>query len=242
MARRKKKTALVKNDDRSGAKKLRNSEDDNSEDKDKDIDEESEESKREDPHAFVLAPDGVSKYIVQKYTDNMKGQDIPQKWVVNSRHGRLYTEAEAMYFFENSTAGCPTYGVCDWCSGSGPTNMHCQVCKDSKRTYKILKTDDHTIIDAKWVSRFFGMMHLVAKADRTHNWMDQQRHAVAMDNVKFFVHERWNGKEKASAFRIRTWELFQEGMTWSNHLQGMRRRGDQDMTILIINQEEMFNG
>jgi recombinational DNA repair protein RecR len=116
-----------------------------------------------------------------------------------------------------------TYGVCDWCFGSGLTNMHCQVCMNSKRAYKILKTDDHTIIDVEWVSRFFGMMHLVAKADRMHNWTDQQQHAVAMDNVKLFVHERWNSRDRTLAYRIGTSELFQEGMTWSGHLQCMRQ-------------------
>jgi hypothetical protein len=110
-----------------GSKKRRYNEDDDSEDEEEDSeDEESEESKREDPdpHAFVLAPDGVSKYIVRKYTDNMKGQDIPQECVVKSKHGRLFRETEAIRFFEKSTAACPMYGVCYWCFGSGPTNMH----------------------------------------------------------------------------------------------------------------------
>jgi hypothetical protein len=95
---------------------------------------EDKDSEDEDPHSFVLALDGVSKYIVRKYTDNMEGKDIPDEWVVKPRQGRLFTDREEMYFFDKSTAACPTYGVCYWCFGSGPTNMHCQVFRDNKRT------------------------------------------------------------------------------------------------------------
>jgi hypothetical protein len=58
--------------------------------------EESEESEEEDPHAFVLTPDGVSKYIVRGYTDNMAGKDIPDKWVVKSYNRRLFWEDESV--------------------------------------------------------------------------------------------------------------------------------------------------
>jgi hypothetical protein len=55
--------------------------------------------------------------------------------------------------------------------------MHCQVCKDSNHTYKILLSNkvNWTIIDAEWVSRFFGTTHLVAKADRKQNWTHQEQ-------------------------------------------------------------------
>jgi hypothetical protein len=83
---------------------------------------------KEDPHAFVLAPDGVSKYIVQKYTDDMAGTNILDKCEVRLRNQRLFSEEEVSDFCRKRTAACPTYGVCYWCFGSGLTNMYCQVC------------------------------------------------------------------------------------------------------------------
>jgi hypothetical protein len=80
--------------------------------------EESEKIVKENPHAFVWAPDGVSKYIVQKYTNNMEGTNIPYKCAVTSRNGRLFSEDKVIDFWKKSTAACPTYGVCYWCFGS----------------------------------------------------------------------------------------------------------------------------
>jgi hypothetical protein len=97
---------------------------------------------KEDPHAFVLAPDGVSKYIIRKYTDNMAGTNISYECAVSLRNRRLFSEEEVFDFWKKSTAACPTYEVCYWCFGSGPTNMYCHVCQDENRTYKILLTAD----------------------------------------------------------------------------------------------------
>jgi hypothetical protein len=66
---------------------------------------------RENPHAFVWAPDGVSKYIVRKYTNNMQGTNIPFSCAVTLRNGRLFGEDEVMDFWRKSTAACPTYGA-----------------------------------------------------------------------------------------------------------------------------------
>jgi recombinational DNA repair protein RecR len=97
----------------------------------------------------------------------MAGTNISDKCAVRSRNGRLLSEVEVFDFWEKSMAACPTYGVCYWCFGSGPTNMYCQVCQDENRTYKILLTVDQVTIDAEWVLRFFGTTHFIAKADRT---------------------------------------------------------------------------
>jgi hypothetical protein len=120
--------------------------------------------------------------------------------------------------------------------------MHCQVCKHNKRTYKILLNQNRTIIDAEWVLRFFGTTNLVAKADRMQNWTDQQRQVVAIDDVRMFVHKRWHGRDKPENYRIGTWDSFQDGMKWDGHVQCERHRGEQEVKILIVDQEEMFNG
>ncbi len=174
-----------------------------------------------------MAPDGVSKYIVREYTDDMEGRDIPEKLAVRSRNGRLFSEDEALRFWEKSTAICPTYGVCLWCFGSGPTNMYCQVCKNEEYVYKILLTGDRVVIDSEYVSRFFGTTHVIAKADRIHNLMNPESRVIQMDTVKLFVHERWHGRDKPGLYRIGTWELFELGLTWHCHDQCFRPRGDE---------------
>jgi hypothetical protein len=120
--------------------------------------------------------------------------------------------------------------------------MHCQVCKENEHTYKMLLNGDRTIINAEWVSRFFGTTHLVAKADRTQNWSEPQQQMVAIDDVKIFVHERWRDSDEPANFRIGSWELFWDGMTWEDHPQCDRHRNRQQVTNLIIEQGDMFNG
>jgi hypothetical protein len=104
--------------------------------------------------------------------------------------------------------------------------------------------DDRTIIDVEWVSRFFGTTHLIAKADRAHNWTGLQPvQKVAIDDVKLFVHERWHDRNEQADFRIGTWELFRDGLKLEPSPQSDRCRSkNQRVTNLIIEQEDMFNG
>jgi hypothetical protein len=211
---------------------------------DNDEDEDSVESKVDDDDASVMTPNGVNKYIVRGYKNDMAGMDIPHIRRVDSEHGRLYMAREELAFILDRTTACPTYGVCYWCFGSGPTNMHCQVCRKEEHTYKTLVNDDRTIINAQWVSNFFGTTHLIAKADRTHNWnRSQPVQQVAIDDVKLFIHERWHDRNEQADFRIGTWELFQAGLKWEPSPQSDRCRSkSQRVAFLIIEQDKMFNG
>jgi hypothetical protein len=74
--------------------------------------------------------------------------------------------------------------------------MYCQVCRDEKRTYKILLTADQVTIDAEWVVRFFGTTHFFAMADRMHNGLSAEQQVVAMEDVKIFMHERCHGRNE----------------------------------------------
>jgi hypothetical protein len=124
------------------------------------------------------------------------------------------------------------------------TNMHCQVCRKEGHTYITLVTNDRTIIDAEWVSNFFGKTHLTAKADRTANWTGAQPvQMVVIDDVKLFVHERWHDRNEQADFRIGTWELFQDGLKWEPSPQSDRCRSKTQLVkILIIEENKMFNG
>jgi hypothetical protein len=105
------KRTLENEDVKVEAKRTRHDKDKSS--KDSEESEDSEESRkivREDPHVFVLAPDGVSKYIVRKYTDDMAGTNILYKCAVTLPNGRLFSEEEVFDFWRKSTAACPTYG------------------------------------------------------------------------------------------------------------------------------------
>jgi hypothetical protein len=83
-------------------------------DEDKESEKSKESEKKEDPYAIVVAPDGVSKYIVRNYKDDMKEMNILDKCVVRSQNRRFFTEPEAIVFWRKSTAACPTYGACYW--------------------------------------------------------------------------------------------------------------------------------
>jgi hypothetical protein len=132
MGRRKVKSKSENNDEKVEAKRTRHEDD---EDKDNEETDKSVESEVDDDEAFVMTPNGVNKYIVRGYKSDMAGLDIPYRRRVNSEHGRLYKAREELAFIRDSTAACPTFGVCYWCFGSGPTNMHCQVCRKEKDTH-----------------------------------------------------------------------------------------------------------
>jgi hypothetical protein len=237
MGRRQVKNKSENNDEEVEAKRTRHEDDDDNDD------EESDESV-DSNEASVMTPNGVNKYIVRGYKNEMAGMDISYGRKVQSEHGRLYNAREELAFSRDSTAACPTYGVCYWCFGSGPTNMHCQVCRKEGHTYTTLVNDERTIIDAEWVSIFFGTTHLIAKADRVHNWSGPQPvQQVAIDDIKLFVHERWHDRDEQADFRIGTWELFQLGLKWEPCPQSDRCRSrKQRVKNLIIEQEDMYNG
>jgi hypothetical protein len=80
-------------------------------------------------------------------------------------------------------------------------------------------------------------------ADRTHNGLSAEQQVVAMEDVKIFVHERWHGRNEDAVFRIGTWKLFQEGLTWNCHSQCLRSRSKGGrVEILIIEPEALYNG
>jgi hypothetical protein len=99
MGRQKPKRMLEDNDVKIEAKKTWHDEDKSSKDNEESDDsEESEKIVKENPHAFVWAPDGVSKYIVRKYTNDMEGTNILYKYAVTSRNRRLFGEDKVIDF------------------------------------------------------------------------------------------------------------------------------------------------
>jgi hypothetical protein len=112
--------------------------------------------------------------------------------------------------------------------------MYCQVCQEKDWTYKILLTAGGVMIDAEWVARFFATTFLFAMGDRTHNGLIAEEHVVAIKDVKSFVHERWHGRNEDAMFRIGTWELFHEGLTWNCHSQCLKTRSKVRQVEILI--------
>jgi hypothetical protein len=111
-------------------------------------------------------------YIVAEYNDTMKGKVIPDNQAVRAKNGQWFTKNEVDNFELKSTPRCPMYGVCRHCFSSGPVHMHCQKCKTKGHRYYIPRMNGvcGKILDAEWISRFFGTSHLDVRVCR--GWMD----------------------------------------------------------------------
>jgi hypothetical protein len=94
-------------------------------------------------------------YIMKGYKNEMQGTKIPDNMVIRAANGRWFTEEEVQNFKTKSTDRCPTYGLCEQCLGSGPTGMHCQVCKKPNDYYRCpyMGTFEKKWLDAEWISR-----------------------------------------------------------------------------------------
>jgi hypothetical protein len=112
-------------------------------------------------------------YIVAEYDDKMEGKVIPDNQVVRANNGHWFTQNEINNFELKSTPRCPTSGVCSYCFGSGPVHMLCQKCKTKYHQYFIPRMNGK-ILDAEWISRFFGTSHIDVRADKTQNWITQR--------------------------------------------------------------------
>jgi hypothetical protein len=129
-------------------------------------------------------------YIVRPFKEEMIGKKIPDDMVVRAANGRWFTAQEVIDFQMKSTPRCPTYGVCTTCLGSGPVHMLCQKCKRSWEMYWIPKRKEK-ILDAQWISRYFGTSHLDVRADRTQNWPTQKIWAMSGIQLETYLRLRW---------------------------------------------------
>jgi hypothetical protein len=114
--------------------------------------------------------------------------------VVRANNGRWFTHDKVEDFVLKSTPHCPTYGVCNHCFGSGPVHMLCQKCRMKDQRYIIAKKNGK-ILDAEWVSQFFGISHLDLRADRTQNWISKRIWIVSRIQLEIYTQCRWAGGE-----------------------------------------------
>jgi hypothetical protein len=139
--------------------------------------EEEEKEQPEQPVARVeqlayvaLRPDS----ILMDYGKSMGEVVIPGNKVIRPVNRWCYTNLDPVHWEENSIEGCPTYGVCQVCCGSGPTGRRCVKCEVNNVVYvcmSIALKDDkgeeiNRLIDAQWILRIFEATHLDAQANR----------------------------------------------------------------------------
>jgi hypothetical protein len=79
-----------------------------------------------EPPAYVaLRPD----YTLMDYNKSMGEVVIPNNKVIRPVNRWCYTNLDPVHWGENSIDGCPTYGVCRVCCGSGPTGRRSVKCE-----------------------------------------------------------------------------------------------------------------
>jgi hypothetical protein len=151
---------------------------------------------------------------VAEYDDKMEGKVIPDDQVVRANNGRWFTADKVVNFELKSTPPCPTYGVCSQCFGSGPVHMLCQKCKMKDQRYIIAKKNGK-VLDAEWVSRFFGTSHLDVRADKTQNWITQKIWSMSEIEIQVYTQCRWlTGKlsrEEDPEYWFKCMQLFDDG-------------------------------
>jgi hypothetical protein len=129
-------------------------------------------------------------YNMRGYTVKMRGKKIPDDMVVSAKNGQWFTKNEVENFVMKSTPGCPTYGICPHCFGSGPVHMLCQKCRNKDEIYMISKRNGK-FLDAEWISRFFGTSHLDVRVDRTQDWPTQKIWALTEIQLQVYMMCRW---------------------------------------------------
>jgi hypothetical protein len=122
-----------------------------------------------------------------------------------------------------------------------------QVLQDDKEKAR------QKLLDATWISRYFGTTHLVAKADRTYDGSAIPIEVIGLDNVYEFINERWENrglmmgffddrrpnKDMTEAHARAKVHLFDDGLRVE--VKGQWDIG-MSITILAVKQEDLYDG
>jgi hypothetical protein len=159
------------------------------------------------PYAQPVQPRGVRApsgefYIMVDFREDLLGQVLPDAATVRAPNGRWWRQQDLNILYEKSMLRCPTYGTCQHCLSSGPMNSYCRVCASFTHGYEqlvITRNGVRRMIDAEWVSRFFGRPHLPAMADRELVSMGQQSnrisvldHTILRNSMRSYIDSPYN--------------------------------------------------
>jgi hypothetical protein len=130
-------------------------------------------------------------FIMKGYKNEMQGMKIPDEMVIRAANGRWFTEEEVQNFATKSTDRCPTYEICEKCLGSGPTGMHCQVCKKHNDYYQCpyMGVFEKKWLDAEWISRMPRSTHYEARADMIQTYPERRTPSLGWceDGIKMML-------------------------------------------------------
>jgi hypothetical protein len=116
----------------------------------------------------VPSPDGP-RYVMPNFRQELLGKLLPEEATSRAPNGRWWRVQDFPLMRQKSMLRCPTYGNCDRCFSSGPMNGYCRECVMRGQYYALVRVDvegELRMVDAEWISRFFGRSHLPAMADR----------------------------------------------------------------------------
>ena len=137
--------------------------------------------------------------VLKTYTEDQAGKDIREEDVARplNQVWAMNGEDEAT-IGTNSNMGCPTYGNCWYCFSSGPVNMRCQFCKRRDCGFAVMyfsskDNDDVRIVDAQFISKWFGANHQPAKADRMAYFLTIRRVRLHLDHLRDYFRHKYQG-------------------------------------------------
>jgi hypothetical protein len=199
--------------------------------------------KRTPENGYVRAPN-KQLYILRWYREDLEGMDIPDEYVVKPANGRWFTEKEIGEFSKKSTMEVPTYGLCEQCFGSGPNHSYCQSCRKKDCVYlTVVHTRTYKMLDAEWISRFFGTTHMIAKADGTQPWNKYQMN-LDHHSASAFLRDRWPQSrvafEEFKDYIIYMNSIFEMGLEMTT--TGMWDGHEKAVTLLDNSDDKMYRG
>jgi hypothetical protein len=185
-------------------------------------------------------------YIVTAFEEEMRGKKIPDKMVVKAANGRWFTEQEKIDFQMKSTPRCPTYGVCTVCLSSGPVHMLCQKCKEEGRRYYIPRIGGvcGKLLDAEWISRFFGTTHVDVRADKAQNWLTQKIWDLSERKIEDYIKNVWPARkllrERDENYCSGVLDVFMQGTRVEYH--GMWDADDHPVEVFQWDDPDRYRG
>ena len=129
-------------------------------------------------------------YIVRGYEPWMRGIQIPNDYVVRPRNHKWCGRFGGEYLIAWSSAGCPTYGTCINCYGSGPVGMTCVHPRCGERYLVMFANGVHDFkvtLDSQWISTLVGASHTPAMADRVQAWPTTPCTSLSLDHMQMVI-------------------------------------------------------
>jgi hypothetical protein len=124
--------------------------------------------------------------------------------------------------------------------------MLCQKCKKKGHRYYIPRMDGvcGKILDAEWISWFFGTSHVDVRADKTRNWLTQMMWNMSSRTVEAYIKMMWPAGKLLKKVDLEYWRgvlrLFKEGIKVNG--AGIWDAIENPVEILKWDNPDMYRG